>query len=145
MRAARARHVAAALALACGGCSFVAVRRAPPAPLAPDAPLECTQSRVAPALDVAGAVATPVLGLTAWGVCSIVESMQSWSSDPKRLGCGAFLWGGILSAAVYTGAAVYGFHETGTCRRLVAERAPAPGAELPAHPLPANLAPRPPR
>lgn len=122
MRTHRAyRLLAAALVGSCG-CSFVAVRRPPPQPLAPDVPLECTQSRVAPALDTAGAIGTPILGLAVWGLCSFTSAMQSWSSDPKRLNCGAVVWGTVLSTAAYTGSAVYGYHATGECRRLAEQR-----------------------
>ena len=146
MTAARAGLVAAALVVGCAGCSFVAVRRAPAGPPpAPDAPLECTQSRVAPGLDTAGAIVTPIVGVVTWGLCAFAESMQSWSSDPRHLDCGLVLGATVLGTAAYTGSAVYGFHSTGTCRRLVAERARAPAPEIPAHPLPANLAPGPPR
>ena len=152
MPPALARLVAAALLVGCAGCSFVAVRRAPASlPPAPDAPVECTESRTAPVLDTVGAIATPVVGLTTWFLCSVLDAMQSWSSTPQHLGCGALLWGTALGTAAYTGSAVYGYRATGTCRRLVAERSPArppdrpSDRELPARPLPANLAPGPPR
>ncbi len=121
MRSYGHRILAAALALGCG-CSLIAVRRPPPSPVAPDAPLECTQSRVAPALDTAGAVATPIVGFTMWGLCSFVSAMQSWSSDPTRLKCSQLLWGTVFSTAAYTGSAVYGYHATGDCRRLAEQR-----------------------
>lgn len=121
--------LAAALAVSCG-CSFVAVRRAPPPPLPPDARLECTQSRVAPGLDTAGAIVTPLVGLSMWGLCTFTSAMQSWSSDPVYLRCGTLLWGTILSTGAYTGSAVYGFRATAQCRRLadqLQQRAPEPG------------------
>ena len=114
------RLVAAALVGACG-CSFVAVRRPPP-PAAPDVPLECTQSRVAPALDTAGAIVTPIAGLTLWGLCTFASAMQSWASDPKHLPCGLVLGGTALSTAAYAGSAVYGYRATGDCRRLADQR-----------------------
>lgn len=122
--------IAAALVAACG-CSFVSVRHPPPSPVAPDAPLECTQSRVAPAIDTAGAIVVPVVGLVMWGLCSYVSSMQSWSSDPGNVRCGPVLVGTIVSTAAYTGSAAYGFHATAECRRLVEQRragAPRPAA-----------------
>ncbi|HEY6099061.1 MAG TPA: hypothetical protein VIW03_06510 [Anaeromyxobacter sp.] len=125
-------HPLVAAALVCGcGCSFIAVHRPPPPPVAPDAPLECTQSRVAPALDTAGAVGTPIVGLVAWGLCTFTSAMQSWSSDPNPLKCGPVLWGTILSTAAYAGSAVYGYRATADCRRLAERRkaaVPEPGA-----------------
>jgi hypothetical protein len=115
------RLVATVLVAGCG-CSFVAVRRPPPAQATRDAPPECTQSRVAPALDTAGAIATPLMGLTLWGLCAFTSAMQSWSSDPKHLNCGLVLGGTILSTAAYTGSAVYGYRATADCRRLVEQR-----------------------
>ncbi len=108
------------------GCSFVAVRRPPPAATA--APLECTESRVAPGLDTAGAVVTPRLGAALWGLCEYGNAMQSWASDPSRIPCSSVLWAALAGTAAYTGSAVYGFHETGACRRLAAERAARPPA-----------------
>lgn len=118
MRGKRARSLLAAALAATGGCSFIAVRRPPPPPVPPDVPIECTQSRVSPVLDTVGAVATPLVGLGVWGLCSYISAMQSWSSDPTHLNCGTVLWGTILSTAAYTGSAVYGYHYTGDCRRL---------------------------
>ena len=117
----RANRIHAAALVGSCGCSFVAVRRPPPA-LAPDAPLECTQSRVAPVLDTAGAIGTPIVGLAMWGLCTFTSAMQSWSSDPLQLKCGPLLWGTVLSTAAYTGSAVYGFHATADCRRLEEQR-----------------------
>jgi hypothetical protein len=116
--------LAAALA-APGGCSFIGVRRAP-ATLPPDAPLECTQSRVPPAFDTAGAVLTPILGAMVWSLCEYTASMQSWSSDPQSLNCSPVLWAAAAGTAAYIGSAVYGFHATGECRRLAAERGQGP-------------------
>ncbi len=115
------RLVAAALVGACG-CSFIAVRRPPRPPAAPGAPLECTESRVAPALDTAGAIVTPIAGLTLWGLCTFASAMQSWSSNPKHLSCGVVLGATALSTAAYTGSAVYGYRATADCRRLVEQR-----------------------
>jgi hypothetical protein len=122
MRTHRAyRLLAAALVGGCG-CSLIAVHRPPPSPVAPDVPLECTQSRVAPALDTAGAIGTPILGFATWGLCAFTSAMQSWSSDPKHPNCGLVLWGTVLSTAAYTGSAVYGFRTTAECRRLAEQR-----------------------
>jgi len=115
--------VAGAVATA-SGCSFIGVRRPPPATT--DAPLECTRSRTAPALDTAGAIASPIIGLMVWGLCEYSNSMQSWASDPSRMNCQSVLWGAALSTAAYTGSAVYGFRSTGECRRLTAERSARP-------------------
>lgn len=122
MRTSRARALGAAALVATCGCSLVSVRRPPPPPLVPDAPLECTQSRVAPVLDTVGAIAVPLVGLGLWLVCTYTASMQSWSSDPVNLQCGSLLWGTALSTAAYTGSAVYGYQATGSCRRLAAQR-----------------------
>lgn len=128
IRGARAL-VAAALVGSCG-CSFVAVRRPPPAPVAREVPLECTESRVAPALDTAGAIGTPILGLTMWGLCAFAQVMQSWSSEPKHLNCDLVLGATVLSTAAYTGSAVYGYRTTAACRRLAEQRrTAAPRAE----------------
>lgn len=140
MRGTRASCVVVAALVLCG-CSFVAVRRPPPSPPPPGAPLECTQSRVAPGLDTAGAIVTPVAGLGAWGLCTFLQTQQSWASEPRNLSCGTVLWATLGVTAAYTGSAVYGFHETGACRRLAAQAAP-PEAPL-ARPLPPNLAPAP--
>lgn len=121
MRLIAQQLLAAAIVGTCG-CSFIAVRRPPPSPLAPGAALECTQSRVAPVLDTAGAIGTPVVGVAIWGLCSFASSMQTWSSDPSRLNCGALLWGTILSTATYTASAVYGYQATADCRRLAQQR-----------------------
>jgi hypothetical protein len=121
MRASLERPLLAAALLATAtGCSLIAVRRPPAIPT--DAPLECTQSRAAPGLDTAGAIATPLFGLMLWGLCSYTSAMQSWSSDPTRIECGPVIWGTVLATAAYTGSAVYGFRETGECRRLAAAR-----------------------
>ncbi len=130
MRSHRAHSLLAAALVGSCGCSFIAVRRPPPPPVAPDAPLECTQSRVAPALDTAGAIGTPIVGFAIWGLCTFTSAMQSWSSDPSHLKCGQVLWGTIFSTAAYTGAAVYGYHATADCRRLAEQRratVPGPG------------------
>jgi hypothetical protein len=111
----------------------VAVRRPPPVPPPPGEQLECTQSRVAPGLDTAGAIATPIAGLGAWGLCAFLQSQQSWASEPRSLRCGNLLWVAAGVTAAYAGSAVYGFHETGACRRLAAQLAP-----------PEALPPRPP-
>lgn len=125
------RLLAAALVGACG-CSFVAVRRPPPAPVAPGTAVACTQSRVAPVLDTAGAIMTPVAGGLLWFLCAVTASMNSWGSDPNRIDCGPVLWGTILSTAAYTGSAVYGYHVTGECRRLAQRFPPAmPGGGAP--------------
>jgi hypothetical protein len=124
MRSQRSHPLLAAALVTCCGCSFVAVRR-PASSLAPGAGLECTQSRVAPALDTAGAIATPILGVAMWGICAFASAMQSWSSDPRHLDCGVVLWGTVLSTAAYTGSAVYGYHVTADCRRLAEQRSPS--------------------
>ncbi len=142
MRSHRLRPLLAAALVGSCGCSFIAVRRPPPSPVAPDAQLECTQSRVAPALDTAGAIGTPIVGFAMWGLCTFTSAMQSWSSDPSHLKCGHVLWGTILSTAAYTGSAVYGYHVTGDCRRLAEQRrttAPGPGT-LGARMAPADAA-----
>ncbi len=126
MRTSLEALVVAALVACASGCSFVAVRRPPPH--ATDAPLECTDSRAAPSLDTAGAIVTPLLGLMTWGLCEYGNSMQSWASEPTRLNCASVMWATLLGTAAYTGSAVYGFHATGECRRLVGARsAPPPG------------------
>lgn len=122
MRGKRARRLLAAVLAAAGGCSFVGVRRPPPSPVPPGAPIECTQSRAAPVLDTVGAVATPLIGLGTFGLCTYISAMQSWSSDPTRLSCGTVLWATAISTAAYTGSAVYGYHYTGDCRRLVEQQ-----------------------
>ncbi len=126
MRSPRAYALLAAALAAGSGCSFIAVRRPPPPPVPPDASLECTQSRVSPALDTAGAIGTPILGIAMWGLCTFTSAMQSWSSDPTHLECGPVLWGTILSTAVYTGSALYGYHATADCRRLAEQRRATP-------------------
>jgi hypothetical protein len=133
MGASRARPLLAAALVAGCGCSFVAVQRPPPPPVRPGAPLECTQSRIAPALDTAGAIGTPILGFAMWGLCAYTSAMQSWSSDPTRLKCGPVLWGTVLATAAYTGSAVYGYHSTAECRRLAEQRqAIVPSTGMPA-------------
>jgi hypothetical protein len=122
MRIRSASRLAAAALVATCGCSFVAVRRPPPAPAAPDVSLECTQSRVAPALDTAGAIVTPMLGLTLWGLCAFTSAMQSWSSDPKHPSCGLVLAGTALSTMAYAGSALYGYGATAECRRIAEVR-----------------------
>ena len=144
MREARA-SCAVTAALAICACSFVGVRRAPPSPPPPGTPLECTQSRVAPGLDTAGAIVAPIAGVGAWGTCALVQSQQSWSSQPQDLRCGNLLWATVAITAAYTASAVYGFHETGACRQLAAPEATAEADGGPARPLPAHLAPTPPR
>jgi len=137
MRGPGARPVLAAALAACCGCSFVAVRRAPPSPPPPGAPLECTQSSAAPGLDTAGAIVSPLLGLSTWGLCTYVSAMQSWSSDPTHMKCGLVLWATILSTAAYTGSAVYGYSSTAQCRRLAEQLQPRPpGPATPAGGMP---------
>ena len=122
MRTSGAHALLAAALVVTWGCSFVSVRRPPPHPVAPDAPLECTQSRVAPALDTVGAIGVPILGVAFWGLCTYAASMQSWSSDPVNLQCGPVLWGTLLSTAGYAGSAMYGYRATAGCRRLAERR-----------------------
>ena len=136
MQGTRASCVVVAAALVLCACSFVAVRRPPPSS-PPGAPLECTLSRLAPGLDTAGAIVTPIAGLGAFGLCTFLQTQQSWASEPQNLSCGAFLWATLGVTAAYTGSAVYGFHETGTCRRLAAQATP-PEAP-PARPLSPNF------
>lgn len=132
------RPLLAAVLVAGSACSFVAVRRLPPSPVPPGAPLECTQSRAAPVLDTAGAIATPIVGVAVWGLCAYLDAMQSWSSDPSHLKCGGVLWATLAGTAAYTGSAVYGFHHTGECRRLAElQFGPAP----PPPPMPPPGAP----
>lgn len=118
----RAHALLAAALAGCCGCSFVAVRGPPSSPVAPDAPLECTRSRTAPALDTTGAIVSPLVGLGVFFLCSITEAMNSWGSDPQRLPCGALLAVGISAGVVYGGSAAYGYHVTGDCRRQLEER-----------------------
>lgn len=138
----RSKAAAVTTALALCGCSFVTVRRPPSSPPPPGAPLECTQSGLAPRLDTTGAIVTPVVGLATWFFCAtFLESTQSWASDPKDLHCGAVLGATIGITAAYAGSAVYGFHETRECRRLASRAAPP---ELhSARRLPAHLSPAP--
>jgi hypothetical protein len=120
--------LAATLAAAASGCSFASVRRPPPDPR-PDAPLECTQSRTAPALDTAGAVVTPLTGMVLWSLCAFTASMNTWASDPSGptpAACTALAVGAVLGTTAYVGSAVYGYKTTGDCRRLAAERAAQP-------------------
>lgn len=126
--------LAAALIAGCG-CSFVAVRRPPPPPVPPGAPLECTQSRLAPVLDTVGAIGTPILGLATWGLCAYASAMQSWASEPRHLQCNAVLWATVVATATYTGSAVYGYHITGECRRFAEQvRPPGPSPGRPSPP-----------
>lgn len=113
--------VAALVALA-SGCSLVAVRGPPHGPIPDDVPLECTESRTAPVFDTAGAILTPLLGLSMWAMCEYTNSMQSWASDPQRQNCAALGWGTAIGTGLYAGSAVYGFRETNACRRVAAER-----------------------
>jgi hypothetical protein len=114
------RSLVAVTLVGCCGCSLVAVRPPPREPPPPFAPLECTELKLAPALDTAGALVTPVLGLASWWVCGFVASMDGASSDRAR--CSPLLWGTLLSTAAFTGSAVYGFRTTGECHRLAEER-----------------------
>ncbi len=141
MRGARASCAVVLAALATSGCSLVAVRPPPPSPPPPGTPLECTQSRVAPGLDTAGAIVTPVVGLAALGICAFVQTQQSWASEPQDLRCGTFLWATLGITAAYAGSAIYGFHETGVCRSLAARTAVEEAP--PSRPLPPELAPVP--
>ena len=141
MREVRASCVVAGAMLILCGCSFISVRRPPTPSPPPGAPLECTESRVAPGLDTAGAIVTPIAGLGAWGLCTFMQTQQSWASEPRNMGCEAALWATLGITAAYTASAVYGFHETGACRRLGAQAAPP--ETPPARPLPPNLAPAP--
>jgi hypothetical protein len=136
------RPVACAVAVALCGCSFVAVRRPPQSPPPPGAPLECTQSRVAPAFDTVGAILVPLVGLSAAAVCELEQSQQSWASEPMDLHCGNIVWATAGVTAAYVASAIYGFHETGACRRVAAR--PPLSSVAPGRPLPAHLAPTPP-
>lgn len=142
MRAARTSW-AVATALALSGCSFIAVRGPPSSPPPPGVPLECTQSRTAPSLDTAGAIVTPVAGLATWWLCEVVRSMNSWGSEPADMRCRNVLWATLGVTAAYTGSALYGFHETGGCRRLAAQAAAPKSEAWPSRPLPPELAPAP--
>lgn len=123
MRRQLAALLTTGLVATASGCSFVAVRRPPR--VATDAPLRCTESRAAPALDTAGAVITTLSGLMVWGLCTFTATIQG-PSDPSRPNCDVLLWATVLPTAAYTGAAVYGFRATGECRRLMTERRALP-------------------
>ncbi len=114
------RVLAAALAGTCA-CSFVAVR-GPPRELPPAVEPRCTETSVAPGLDTAGAIITPLTGAFLWGLCSFSQVMQSWASDPKELSCNRIAWAALAATAAYAGSAVYGFHATSECRKLVEQR-----------------------
>jgi hypothetical protein len=94
-------------------------------------PLECTQSRTAPVLDTVGAVASPILGFSTWGLCLYLQAMQSWSSSPQKLSCGTVLWGTAIFTGAYAGSAVYGYRATGRCQRMVQERVVRPEGQGP--------------
>lgn len=64
----------AAALLLFSGCSWMAMARPPPTPVAPAPPVACTTSRVAPVLDTAGALLVGVPGVvtTVYGIATPV-------------------------------------------------------------------------
>ncbi|HEY6909096.1 MAG TPA: hypothetical protein VI356_06990 [Myxococcales bacterium] len=111
----------AALLFCAAGCSFMAVRRPPPGPLAADPAADCTTSRIAPALDVAGGVL--FTSLAAFGL-----GLTTCSHDPhefldlcpsNKAGPVAFTVGMAASAGLLFWSAADGFKNTGRCREVL--------------------------
>ncbi len=74
------RTVALAACLCLTGCSLIGMTRPPPPPVADSPPVTCTTSRLAPALDTAGAVLLGVPGLvtTVYGIATPACSGSGW-------------------------------------------------------------------
>ena len=99
-----AGFTAGALLTITAACSFIGVRGPLSGPIEPKPPLDCTTSRVAPALDVA----LPL------GFLIAVPKSASNEGSAKAL---AILT--VVVAGVGIGSAVYGFTKTGQCDALV--------------------------
>lgn len=114
----------AALLLCTAGCSLVAVRHPPPGPLAADPAADCTTSRVAPVLDVAGGVL--FTSLAAFGV-----GLTTCSHDPhefldlcpsNKAGPVAFMVGTAATAGLLFWSAADGFKNTAKCREVLRQQ-----------------------
>lgn len=131
------RRLAVSLALVVAlapGCSWVAVH-APPRPAQPEAPLDCTESRAAPAADTALAVLSGIgagLGLLVAATEKSCSDSGAWgslfcmTSSERTALVGTSV--ALLAAGVVFGfSAASGYRDTAACRADVRERRCADG------------------
>ena len=119
MRAALAWVVVVSVLGGClmvGGCSFLEVS-GPPRPAPRDGRVECTDSRVYPIADVVAAA----LGA---GVAGAIALSPPSGENPGGTAIVLGIAGvGIVTAAIGTLSALYGFSKVGDCRRAKARAA----------------------
>jgi hypothetical protein len=136
----RACTLALIAGLSCSGCSFVFMRPpstpSPPAAKSVGQPagVECSSSRLAPAVDVLGAVA--LAGLV--GLFTLCPAGFDHEGEGPPPTCTAQLGASVAGTATYATSAVYGFISAATCDaaqergramgRRIDSRAPAASA-----------------
>jgi hypothetical protein len=124
----RSRTVARAALLAFAaqaatGCSWIFMERAPDPVVAPDYPVQCTSSRVAPIVDslYAGSMAVGAVVFAAMPTCGGSASTSAGTTPDSCVHSGTTLAAAALyagAAAVYAVAANQGFKSAGRCEDL---------------------------
>ena len=118
------KQLLAATLLFCSACSWGTMVRAPPTPVEPAPPVNCTTSRLAPALDTAGAVLLGVPGVltTAYGIATPVCTTGWCFLEPTDGGSKAAIIGvGVVLvglAVMQTVSAVNGYGWAAGCEAL---------------------------
>ncbi|HSN90290.1 MAG TPA: hypothetical protein VLS93_03605, partial [Anaeromyxobacteraceae bacterium] len=130
IRTTRRPLLAAALALAAlpaGGCSFLFMTRPPEPVLAPNAPVQCTRTRIAPVLDTVCAVVHGAAGIAILSApdCAPGELCVIDANDQAAMAA-AFL----LPAAACTASAMSGFRSASRCREVKSLNALCIGGDL---------------
>jgi hypothetical protein len=95
------------------GCSFLTVDELPDHPR-PGQPVECTTSRVAPAIDLVPAIALDLLALAALGFAAFAHGDGELGHDADLV-----LEVGLAEGVVgggYTASAIYGWRAVNRCR-----------------------------
>ena len=102
------------------GCSFITVRGAPD-PIPTERPVQCTESRIPPALDT-----VPAVVLLGGGSLLIGEAFSQRGGGQDSPAAILFVTGvaAVLAGLPFAGSAWYGYVKTGRCRDL--NRPPPP-------------------
>jgi len=123
--------VLAAASLSIGGCSWIGMARPPKPPVEPAPPAACTTSRLAPALDTAGAVliGVPAVTVTAVAIATpACNQAQGWDclfQFPTQGAKAATIVLGLVFvglAVVDTVSAVNGFEWANDCQAIQAQQ-----------------------
>jgi hypothetical protein len=122
--------VLAAASLSIGGCSWIAMARPPRPPVEPAPPAACTTSRLAPALDTAGAVlvGVPAVTVTAAAIATPACHGEGWDClfqfpTPGAKAATIVLGLAFVGLAVVdTVSAVNGFQWANDCEAIQAQQ-----------------------